>query len=183
MRIAVCGTHGTGKTTLVEALSAHLPGYEAIDEPYRQLEDEGEEFAERPAADDFERQLERAITCLEESGANSLFDRCPADLLAYLESVDDADAVDLQGWLDRARPAMATLDLVVFVGIEHPDRIDPGGLHFRRLRRDVDDALRDIVLDDRWSFGVPAIEVTGSTDDRVAQVLRHLAQRPGSPGP
>jgi hypothetical protein len=177
MRIAVCGSHGTGKTTLVDALSPHLPGYEVIDEPYRQLEDEGEEFAERPAADDFERQLARAISSLEQSAADSLFDRCPADLLAYLESVDDADHVDLQPWIDRARPAMARLDLVVFVGIEQPDRIDPAGLRFRRLRRDVDDALRDIVLDDRWSFGVPVIEVAGSTDDRVSQVLRHLARR------
>jgi GTPase SAR1 family protein len=179
MRIAVCGTHGTGKTTLVEALSPHLSGYDVIDEPYRQLEDEGEDFAERPVADDFARQLERAINCLEESGADSLFDRCPADLLGYLDAVDDADSVDLQAWIDRARAAMARLDLVVFVGIEQPDRIDSAGLHFRRLRREVDDRLRDIVLDDRWSFGVPAIEVTGSTEDRVAQVLRHLARHPG----
>ena len=175
MRIAVCGTHGTGKTTLVDALAPHLPGYEVVDEPYRQLEDEGEEFAERPTAEDFERQLERAIAGLEASDANTLFDRCPADLLAYLDSLDDD--IELDAWVDRTRPVMGRLDLLVFVGIEQPDRIDPAGLRFRRLRRDVDDALRDIVLDDRWSFGVPVIEVTGSTDDRVAQVLRHLAQR------
>jgi predicted ATPase len=175
MRIAVSGTHGTGKTTLVEALAPHLPGHEVIDEPYRQLEDEGEDFAERPTADDFARQLERAIDGLERSAADTLFDRCPADLLAYLESIDDADAVDLTGWVDRARPAMQRLDLIVFVGIEHPDRIDTAEIRFRRLRRQVDEALRDIVLDDRWSFGVPAVEVAGSTADRVAQVLRHLA--------
>jgi predicted ATPase len=181
MRIAVCGTHGTGKTTLVEALAPHLPGHELIDEPYRQLEDEGQDFAERPAADDFERQLDRAIANLEASDADSLFDRCPADLLAYLVSLGDADGVDLEAWIDRARPVMGRLDLLVFVGIEQPDRIDPAGLRFRRLRHDVDHALRDIVLDDRWSFGVEAIEVSGSTDDRVGQVLRHLAQR--APGP
>ena len=175
MRIAVSGTHGTGKTTLVDALSPHLPGYTVIDEPYRQLEDEGEEFADRPTADDFERQLARAIASLEASDADTLFDRCPADLLAYLAALDDG--ADLDEWIGRARPAMGRLDLLVFVGIEQPDRIDPAGLHFRRLRRDVDDALRDIVLDDRWSFGVPTIEVTGSTTDRVARVLGHLARR------
>jgi hypothetical protein len=174
MRIAICGTHGTGKTTLVEALAPHLPGHDVVDEPYRQLEDDGEDFAERPIAEDFERQLERAVHDLEHGVADSLFDRCPADLLAYLESIGDADTVDLDGWIDLVRPVMRRLDLIVLVGIEHPDRID-GDVRFRRLRRQVDDALRDIVLDDRWSFGVPAIEVTGSTADRVAQVLRHLA--------
>jgi predicted ATPase len=177
MRIAVCGTHGTGKTTLVESLAAHLPGHAVIDEPYRQLEEEGEAFAERPVADDVERQLELSIASLEASDADVLFDRCPADLLAYLESVDGADSVDLQAWIDGARPAMSRLDLLVFVGIEQPDRIDGAGLRFRRLRRDVDEALRDIVLDDRWSFGVPVIEVTGSTADRVEQILRHLGRR------
>jgi predicted ATPase len=175
MRIAVSGTHGTGKTTLVEALAPRLHGHDVVDEPYRQLEDEGEEFAERPSAEDFERQLDRAIHSLEHSAADSLFDRCPADLLAYLESVDDAGAIDVDGWIDRVRPVMPRLDLIVFVGIEHPDRIDRTDVRFRRLRRQVDEALRDIVLDDRWSFGVPAIEVTGSTADRVAQILRHLA--------
>jgi predicted ATPase len=175
MRIAICGTHGTGKTTLVEALASHLPGHDVVDEPYRQLEDEGEEFAERPTAEDFERQLHRAVHSLEHSAADSLFDRGPADLLAYLESVDDVDSVDLDGCIERVRPAMQRLDLIVFVGIEHPDRIDRADVRFRRLRRRVDESLRDIVLDDRWSFGVPAIEVAGSTADRVAQVLRHLA--------
>jgi predicted ATPase len=175
MRIAVCGSHGTGKTTLVDALAPHLPGHEVIDEPYRQLEDDGEAFAERPTPDDVERQLERAVTGLDQSGPDSLFDRCPADLLAYLESIADGGTDDLAAWVERARPAMQRLDLIVFVGIEHPDRIDRAAVRFRRLRRDVDVALRDIVLDDRWSFGVPVIEVTGTTTDRVGQILRHLA--------
>jgi uridine kinase len=34
MRIGISGTHGTGKTTLAEALSARLPGHVTADEPY-----------------------------------------------------------------------------------------------------------------------------------------------------
>jgi predicted ATPase len=177
MRIAVCGTHGTGKTTLVEALAPHLPGYEFVEEPYRQLEDEGEDFAEPPTVEDYERQLERAIANLDEADADSLFDRCPADLLGYLAALDDAEDIDLDACAERARPAMGRLDLIVFVGIEQPDRIDRDALRLRGLRRRVDEALREIVLDDRWSFAVPVIEVTGSTTDRVSQVLRRLAER------
>lgn len=41
MRVGISGTHGTGKTTLVEALCRHLPGHVAADEPYYLLEEEG----------------------------------------------------------------------------------------------------------------------------------------------
>src|SRR5690242_21156937 len=34
MRVGISGTHGTGKTTLAQALCAHLPGHVAADEPY-----------------------------------------------------------------------------------------------------------------------------------------------------
>ena len=44
MRIGISGTHGTGKTTLAQALCAHVPGHVAADEPYWLLEAEGYEF-------------------------------------------------------------------------------------------------------------------------------------------
>ena len=44
MRVGISGTHGTGKTTLVQALCARLPGHVAADEPYWLLEAEGYEF-------------------------------------------------------------------------------------------------------------------------------------------
>ncbi len=44
MRAGISGTHGTGKTTLAEALCARLPGHVTVDEPYYLLEEEGYEF-------------------------------------------------------------------------------------------------------------------------------------------
>ena len=43
MRVGISGTHGTGKTTLAQALCAHVPGHVAADEPYWLLEAEGYE--------------------------------------------------------------------------------------------------------------------------------------------
>ena len=94
MRIAICGSHLVGKTTLAQALAGALPGHELVPEPYHLLEEEGYEFTEMPSVDDFERQLERSLSCLQESGANALFDRCPLDILAYLSAHRDADAVN-----------------------------------------------------------------------------------------
>lgn len=171
MRIAVSGAHRTGKTTLVDELARALPAYAAVDEPYSLLEEEGHEFAEMPSLEDFELQLERSIQSITDSEEDAIFDRCPADILAYLITHEDADELDVEVWLPRVRKEMQRLDLVVFVPVEHPDRIVVPAASERRLRRRVDEELRDIVLGDRWDFGVEAIEVAGPPHERVRQVL------------
>jgi len=174
MRVAVSGAHRTGKTTLIEELGRVLPAYEAVDEPYCLLAEEGHECAEMPSLDDFELQLERSIQCVTASHENQLFGRCPADILAYLTEHHDSEGFDLDQWLPRVRTAMQRLDLVVFVPIETPDRVVVGVDDERELRWRVDDALRDILLDDRWDFGVEAVEVSGGVRDRARQVLALL---------
>ena len=169
MKIAVSGTHHTGKTTLIAALNEGLPTFEAFEEPYYQLEAEGHTFAESPSQEDFELQLERSIASVLENDGDCLFDRCPADPLAYLTV--EADGFDLNGWLPRIRPAMAQLDLVIFVPIEDPDRMTVPEWEDPRLRQLVDEELRSTLLDDQWDFGVQAIEVTGSPGERARQVL------------
>jgi len=61
MRIAVSGSHHTGKSTLLADLAEQLPGYTTIPEPYELLEEEGYDFAQPPALEDYVRQLERSI--------------------------------------------------------------------------------------------------------------------------
>ncbi|MFL6237069.1 MAG: AAA family ATPase [Thermoanaerobaculia bacterium] len=166
-----------GKTTLIEELSRDLPAYVVVDESYYLLEEEGHEFAEMPSLDDFELQLERSIHCVEDSEEDQLFDRCPADMLAYLIAHRDSDGIDVEAWLPRLESAMRRLDLVVFVPIESPDRVIVSDPEDRELRRRVDEELRDIVVEDRWGFGLEAIEVTGTLRERARQVLAHVKRR------
>ena len=177
MRIAVSGAHRTGKTTLIEELSRALPDYAVVDEPYHLLEEEGYEFAEMPSLDDFELLLERSLQCIEDSEEDQLFDRCPADMLAYLIAHRDSAGLDAGVWLPRLESALRRLDLIVFVPIEHPDRVIVSDPEDRELRRRVDEELRDIVLEDRWSFGLEAIEVTGTLRERARQVLAQVKGR------
>src|SRR5215510_1349973 len=83
MRIAVSGSHRTGKTTLIEEVSNQLPDYTRVEEPYFLLEEEGFVFAAPPALEDYEAQLERSFECMKMPGRDILFDRCPADFIAY----------------------------------------------------------------------------------------------------
>ena len=173
MRIAISGSHRVGKTTLAEALAEALPKHDLIPEPYYQLEEEGYEFEEMPSIEDFERQLERSIQSIRESGTNVVFDRCPLDILGYLLTHRDANAFVVEDWMPRVRDAIVVLDLIVFVPIEDPDRVaiphSEAG-----LRADVDDVLREIVEEDAYQLYMDVITVEGPAAARLRQVVEHV---------
>jgi len=181
MRIAVSGSHATGKSTLIDALVAELRDYEAVPEVYSDLVDEGFQFSYPPALEDFEIQLQRSIAnLLEVTSPRMLFDRCPADYLAYLASWKRGDDV-LSSLVSAAEDAMARIDLVVFVPIEKPDRIEFSQLELPRLRRQVDLTLRGMLIDDSWGFGVNVLDVQGTVSERVTQVVDYIRNWPTDP--
>ncbi|MGV3709882.1 MAG: ATP-binding protein [Gemmatimonas sp.] len=170
-RVAVCGTHATGKSTLIAELQSHLSHFEVVDEPFYLLESDGHVFADPPDASDYELMLERSIESVNSNRASAtLFDRSPADLLAYLH-VSSADGAH-RDLITATIDAMKRLDLVVFVPIESPDRI--ANAERPKLRRRVDTALREMLIDDAWGFGVRCVEATGSVAERAREVVRAL---------
>lgn len=178
MRIAVSGTHRSGKSTLIEALATLLPRYATVDEPYELLEQDGYEFAHPPSLEDFEAQLEQSIASLaEEDGRHVLFDRSPLDFVAYASLHEDGDSFELEAWLPKIRGALESLDLLVLVPLETPDRIvcsraeDP-----TKSRVPVDEKLRELLLDDALDLGVAVLEVEGSVGARAKSVMQRLRQ-------
>jgi predicted ATPase len=172
MRIAISGTHHSGKSTLVEELAAVLSGYLTVDEPYYLLAEEGHEFAEMPSAEDFELQLERSLECLNGSEPDVIFDRCPIDMLGYLLVL--AEDFHLEKWLPRVQPAIDMLDLIVFLPVERRDRIALPPSEDAGFRLDVDQKLKEILLDDSLDLGMEVLEVTGTLHERVKQVIAYL---------
>ena len=85
MRVGISGAHGTGKTTLAEALCARLPGHVTADEPYYLLGDEGYEFGFPPSPEDYRALLARSVLILTSPPSRPavIFDRTPLDYLAY----------------------------------------------------------------------------------------------------
>jgi predicted ATPase len=179
VRVAFSGTHRVGKTTLLEAVAERMANHEVIEEPYHQLEAEGHEFSDPPAAADFEHQLRRSVDLIAAAPRDALIDRCPLDFVAYLRALDDD--FDVAPWSDAIAEAMAALDLVVVIPIETPDRIGVPAGEDRRLRRNVDDQIRALVLDDALGLGLSTIDVYGDLDQRVRQVLRACGSR-SAPG-
>lgn len=119
--------------------------------------------------EDFEQQFDRSIALIQESRERTLFDRCPIDFLAYALALEEP--LDLDAWIERMQGAIALLDLIVFLPIEK--RIPVPDSEDRKLRRDVDERLHEIILED--SFGIldalEVIEASGSLENRVRKIL------------
>jgi hypothetical protein len=168
-----------GKTTLLDAVAGALSDHATLDEPYNLLEEEGYEHSDSPSLEDFQAQLERSLASLESSGRDVLFDRCPADVLAYLLTHDQQDAFEPDEWLERVHEAMQLLDVVVFVPIERPDRIVLPAGEDARYRLRVHRKLEDLLLDDAYDFGTEILVVEGSVEARCASVLKRVRARGG----
>jgi hypothetical protein len=178
VRIAVSGTHGTGKSSLVDALGGHLPHHTTVPEPYEVLEERGYVFAHPPGVEDFVVQLRQSIITLRRRSPNLIFDRCPLDFLGYIAASPEADRFDLDVWREPIRDAMTRLDLVVALPAD--PRHDPVNLTSDAVfRRAVDQELRDIVAGDGFDLceGVEILVLDGPWDRRVATVLAHIERR------
>ena len=175
MRIAISGSHRTGKSTLVESLAERLTRYVAVEESYHSMVDEGHAFPDVPTADDFELLLDRTLAdTARETRLDVLFDRCAADYLAYLV-VFTRRAELLDEWFERSRDTLDRLDLVVFVPLEQPDRVRRDAIDAPRLRRAVDALLRELLIDNALDCRVPVMEVSGSATDRADQVIARIS--------
>ena len=180
MRIAVTGTHGSGKSTLIEDFVAVHPAYQREEEPYWGLVQQGVAFADGASLPDLETQLNAsAELILARAGdANVIFDRCPLDFIAYLEVVGAAEGLDWtpSGKLLRSiERALATLDLLVFVPLSKPDEIGVA-IELPKLRAEVDNRLKSILRDDALDLlegtGLRVVEISGSRPQRVQELAR-----------
>lgn len=182
MRIAVTGTHGSGKTTLCEDFCARHPGYEPVAEPYWLLVQQGVVFADGPSVPDLEEQLRQSCALLlAASGPDVIFDRCPLDFIAYLEVVAAAEGFE---WtpdgklLGRIEKALQTLDRVVFVPLTAPDTITVA-IEYPQLRTKVDARLKRMLREDDLGLlegGPEVVEMKGSREERVGRVTTEVAK-------
>jgi hypothetical protein len=171
-----------GKTALAEALASALPGVRLVPEPYEALLDDGHIFQDPPAVEDFEVQLGRSLSMSELAGGDLIFDRAPADFLAYLRVVrGDHREHGVDAYWDEVVAAMDGLDLVVYLPVERVDRIEVPESEYPRLRRRVDRELRRLLVDNELGISGGVLEVQGPLRQRANRVLGELArlrQRP-----
>lgn len=190
MRVAISGTHCSGKSTLIDHFLITHPDFTHEPEPYIVLqEDYGEVFAAEPSADDFYQQLKFNIDRLRryQSSEKVIYDRCPLDFIAYLLAlsdlrIDKAAAAFVEQSLDIVKDGIELLDLIVFLPLDGMDSDVMSGAKDQELRIAVDDWLADIFRGDDlniFSFCRPMIlEVRGSAEERLLQIESLLKSQP-----
>jgi hypothetical protein len=171
MRIAVSGSHCTGKSTLTEEFLRVHTEFIHEPEPYTVLVEEfGEEFSAEPSVDDFLRQLEFNIKRLQEYGsdANVIYERCPIDFLAYVGCFSHVKPE----LVDQVSRAVRHLDLIVYLPLDNSIVVDEE--EFPKLRQAVDRRLRAIYREEEFgiiaSTNVSIVEATGPTQNRLRTV-------------
>ena len=188
MRIAVSGSHGTGKSTLIAAFLERQPQYAHEPEAYEILADEVELSAgdDGPLPEGLESLLRWTLEAVARHapGARVVHERSPVDYLAYAaasrRSWPPGDAADfIAAFAPMVRDVVRHLDLIALLPVT---RSIPGRISRPRFRRRVDRELRRALLDDEHDVlhGTrPAIvELSSSPDRQLAELLaRTGAQR------
>jgi hypothetical protein len=182
VRIAVSGTHCSGKSTLVDDFLAAHRDYVHEPEPYEWLEDVyGESAAAEPDAEDFYRQLQFSVERLGnyETGARVIAERSPLDFLAYILALDDLgrtgrDCALIASATEVAAAGMAHVDLLVLLPLNTTDGISAPDEEDLELREAMNDHLLDLVATDPYSLlasGRPlVVELHGRRHARLQQL-------------
>ena len=159
MRIAVSGTHFTGKSTLIEDFRLRYPHYKLEIEPYYQLQDEKTmELGLEPSLESILEQLDYSIDQLQQAvqEKNVIFDRCPVDFLAYAMCHLNQNDVDMHDSevserLPDIKIALDRLDMIVFLPLSKENALvytedNPA------YRQAVDRCFKKIYRDDLYDI-------------------------------
>ena len=172
MHVAISGTHGSGKSTLMSDFAMSHREWTVLPDPYEYI-DLGEEASGAVA---FSQQLSIAARRLSEPAVGpQLAERSPLDFLAYLHALDalgrpgdPADLFELNYWI--ASRAMAKVDLLVLLPLRARDGIEIGSDEDLELREAMNESLLELADDADLVGAVPVVEIVGSRESRLVQL-------------
>jgi predicted ATPase len=188
MRVAVSGSHSTGKSTLIAAFVGKRPQYVYEPEAYEVLADDITlTSSEGPDPEGLKALLEYTASVLADHrrGASVIFERSPVDYLAYAaatRSVTPSDRAEfIRAHLPTVRDSVRHLDLIVLLPVSSKGCIASRPGENERFRKRVDDRLRRALIDDGYDIfagrDVPVVrELSPFPDLQLAELLRRTGR-------
>ena len=187
MRVAVSGSHSTGKSTLIAAFVSERPRYVYEPEAYEVLADDiALMSSEGPGPEGLAALLEYTVSALAESrlGASVIFERSPVDYLAYTaasRSIPASERADfIRAYVPMVRDSVRDLDLIVLLPVSSKGPIAARPGENARFRKRVDDRLRRALIDDDYDLFVGpdapvVVELSPFPDQQLAELMRRTA--------
>lgn len=182
VRIAVSGTHCSGKSTLVgDFLAAHRD-YVHEPEPYEWLAElHGDQIAEASTVDNFYSQLEMSVVRLRSygCGARVIAERSPLDFVAYILALGDLHRDRYASEILDQAVAIAAIgidyiDLLVVLPLNDRDRIAAPIDEDLELREAMNERLVQLLADDEFGLlsraCVRLVELDGSPERRLGKL-------------
>jgi len=182
-RLAVSGSHGTGKSTLIAAFVDLRPEFRYEPEAYEALADDiALTASEGPSPEGLQSLLDYTIAAISGHGpeASVVFERSPVDYLAYAAASRDAwTAPVAREFLAAAVPAVRSslrhLDLIALLPVSHAIGARPE--EGERFRKRVDDWLRRALIDDDFDLfderDLPrVVELSPLPARQIAELMR-----------
>lgn len=128
MRIAVTGTNGIGKSTLIKSMLDMWECYTTPDKTYRDVLTQ-DKYTTTMCQDTQLKVLDNMIDSLKCYGKddNVIFDRCPIDNIVYSihgHERGDIDESFITECAARVKESLRMLDLILFIPITTHDNID-----------------------------------------------------------
>jgi hypothetical protein len=190
MRVAVSGSHNTGKSTLIAAFIQRRPEYVHEPEAYETLADDiALDASEGPTPDGLESLLQYTVSAVATHAAGTcvVFERSPVDYLAYAAASRRTWPASmmkqfLRTYVPIVRASVRHLDLIAFVPLSHGGPIAPRSDEDEGFRKRVDQKLRSALIDDDYGLFEDAsplvVELPPSPDRQLAELIR-LTKREG----
>jgi len=188
MRIAVAGSHSTGKSTLIAAFVAKRPEYVHEAEAYEALAADIDIVSDGPTPEGMAALLEYTIAALSghQSGACVVYERSPVDYLAYASASRRLWTPGVaDDFLAKYRPVVQTairdLDMIALVPVVRGGPVVGRPGEDERFRRRVDEHLRRALIDDDLDLfdgDAPiVVELPHVPEQQLVDLLRRTSKR------
>jgi hypothetical protein len=184
MRVAVSGSHRTGKSTLIAAFLAQRPQYAHEPGAYEDLADDIALLgSEGPDIEGLAALLVHTVSTIGRHGPGAavIFERSPVDYLAYAaatRSITRAERDEfIRTYVPIVRAAVCSLDLIALLPATRGGPVASRPNEDERFRQRVDEELRRALIDDDYDlFAADAasrvVEFSAVPDRQLSELVR-----------
>ena len=181
MRIALTGSHGTGKTTLLKALKEKYPNYDIQLESLTRKAVGSPDKLNFTTPEESERLIAKAyMDSFLSAPSDFIASRHMIDVLAYSmylkkknDNISEEIMLDIEAKIEEIRDKNL-FDLVVYIPIEFAQKeageYREGQQENPDYQKDVDTIIKFLL----WGYGIPYITIGGTVEQRVNKMEKYL---------